>query len=372
MKNTIILLNCFLCFQTLYGQILVRNENWPNPNWTVTGNYTPQALLSNPTINSYFSYDTSLVTPSGFSTLLWLTSPFFNLQPAFDGNEKFLKLTFNIAYESYTNDVLYIQVWNQDTGNWFSFPEGSAPLAVVGNFKTCTFDPIYSSVTTYFDFSSLSSNQMQNFRYRFVIDGKSSEIAGVCLNAVKVNSLSCEAPNNLNLLEVLFDKATIIWNDNSSEIQFLDIQYGFDGFVLGTGFMLQTESISLTPFTIFGLSPNETYNVYVRKNCGGFDGDIYSEWIGPLSFTTKSLRIDEFKHEDVQFFPNPTQGGEIIVNASETINEIRLFNVNGQELLIKDNKNTNLKINLSSLEKGMYLMRVSTVKGTGVYKVIKN
>ncbi|PWA04013.1 T9SS type A sorting domain-containing protein [Flavobacterium psychrotolerans] len=369
MKNNSAFLVFILFVETLFGQILVRNENWPNPNWTVTGEYSPQALVSNPTLNPSLSYDTALVTPSGTSTLLEVTSPFFNLQPAFDGNEKFLKISFTIAYTTYANDVLYIEFWNADTSSWTLFPEGSAPLATVGDFKTCTFDSIYSLVNAYLDFSSFTGNQLQNFRYRFVVDGTSAEIAGVCVNSVFVSSLSCEAPTDLSLISVFPFQATINWTGNGSGTQYWEMEFGPKGFSLGTGMLFQTNSPA--PYTIYGLTPKTSYDLYLRKDCSGFDQAVLSDWVGPLSFTTAPLGMDGFKLEGVTWFPNPTQG-EVKIDALDAINEFKIINLRGQELMKIQNKRSSLNVDLSSFRNGLYVMRISTDKGTGVYKIIKN
>lgn len=368
MKNSLILLFCLFFAINFNGQIVIRNENWPNTNWTITGNYTPTALISNPTEDSNLYYDTSLATPVGVSTLLYVTSPILNLMPAFESNEKFLQITFNIAYVTNVPNVLYIQYWNADNSSWILFPEGSAPVASVGDHKTCTFDPVYSIVHSYLDFSSFSSNELQNFRYRFVVDGTNSEIAGVCVSSVFVNSFSCISPSDLSLLELSYDKAVISWVNNGVGMQYWDIGFGLKGFVLDQSTYFQT-SVS-SPYTFYGLMPNTSYDFYIRKDCTDFEGPYKSDWVGPLSFTTKSLSVNEFNRDEVKLYPNPTHG-KIEINALNAINEISVFDLAGQMLMNLKNLNSDLKMDLADFKGGLYFIKVITDKGFGTYKVVK-
>ncbi len=59
------------------------------------------------------------------------------------------------------------------------------------------------------------------------------------------------------------------------------IEYGAAGFTHGNGTTIS--NISDTAYTITGLSPNTTYDWYVKKNCSGTSS---STWTGPIRFTT--------------------------------------------------------------------------------------
>ena len=297
MKKSLLLSFCLLFVGNFYAQIVSINENWPNLAWNVSGTYTPAALTSNPTVNSNFAYDTAFVTPSGANTLLYVTSPFFNVKPAFDGNERVLKIQFNIAFTTYVANALYIEYWNADASNWVGFPDGSAPIQTSGNYQTCSFDTSNSPVGVYIDLSSLTINQLQNFRYRFVINGTSSQIGGVCINNVSVNSRSCVAPTGFIVTGFTNTTATFNWNNTDTGALRWDFEYGIQGFVLGTGFIQQTNQVP--PYTISGLNPNTSYDIYIKKDCTGDNGIIFSNWTGPLTFTTANLGINTFNADNI-------------------------------------------------------------------------
>lgn len=64
-----------------------------------------------------------------------------------------------------------------------------------------------------------------------------------------------------------------------------DIEYGTQGFTLGTGTQV---TATTNPFTIDNLASGTSYDFYVRANCGGGDE---SEWVGPVIATPGSFNI---------------------------------------------------------------------------------
>ena len=71
-----------------------------------------------------------------------------------------------------------------------------------------------------------------------------------------------------------------------------DIEYGPAGFTHGTGTLLTNTAVSITgtnaTYSITGLTPNSTYDVYVRANCGG--GDV-SAWSNGTTVSTSCAPI---------------------------------------------------------------------------------
>lgn len=89
---------------------------------------------------------------------------------------------------------------------------------------------------------------------------------------------TCLPPNGLSFTGVGSDNADLIWNTGGSNAW--QIEYGPGGFTPGTGTIV---AASTNPYTLTGLSPNTSYDIYVRDSCG--PGDV-STWHGPLSITT--------------------------------------------------------------------------------------
>ena len=90
---------------------------------------------------------------------------------------------------------------------------------------------------------------------------------------------SCLDPSALTASNVTSTTADLSWTAGDTETAW-NFEYGPAGFTqsTGTSFNLTTNSYSLT-----GLTPINSYDVYVQADCGS--GNL-SEWVGPISVST--------------------------------------------------------------------------------------
>ncbi len=88
----------------------------------------------------------------------------------------------------------------------------------------------------------------------------------------------CSTPTNLELVSVSATTAELTWDENN-ETEW-EIEYGPQGFVPGTGTTIPTTESN---YEIQNLTPSNTYEIYVRANCGA---DGYSEYSDQLVVTT--------------------------------------------------------------------------------------
>lgn len=100
--------------------------------------------------------------------------------------------------------------------------------------------------------------------------------------------------------------------------------------------------------------------------------------IGTLTITLQSvLRVDDIPSlESIKLFPNPTHG-EITISNTQNIDieAIKIYNFLGKLVLstIPENKTSKFNINLSKLNKGIYLISIETNGGnTKTQKIIIN
>ena len=85
---------------------------------------------------------------------------------------------------------------------------------------------------------------------------------------------NCIAPSNLSLGLITSNSVEISWSENNETAW--EIEYGLVNFTLGTGTVVQT---SQNVFTITGLVAGNTYEIYVRANCGTDGYSEYSEQV---------------------------------------------------------------------------------------------
>ena len=90
---------------------------------------------------------------------------------------------------------------------------------------------------------------------------------------------SCPVPTSFINSAVTANSASFTWGGSGN----FEIEYGLSGFAHGTG---TVETTSANSITLNGLTTSQPYQAYIRKNCGSGD---YSTWVGPVSFTPKTI-----------------------------------------------------------------------------------
>lgn len=83
------------------------------------------------------------------------------------------------------------------------------------------------------------------------------------------------------------------------------------------------------------------------------------------------LSTDEVATSDkATLYPNPVTN-MLNIDSKTQINQIKVYNLTGQQILLKEARTKNPKIDLSTLKAGMYLVEVISESNTTTYKVIK-
>jgi len=100
-------------------------------------------------------------------------------------------------------------------------------------------------------------------------------------------------------------------------------------------------------------------------NLGPYDPD----WIKCELFDIYNLSNEEFNINTISLYPNPTTDVLNIESPQFNIQKIEIFNLNGKRFL---SQNFNQQpINLSSLSKGLYLIKIYGEEGISTKKLIK-
>lgn len=97
----------------------------------------------------------------------------------------------------------------------------------------------------------------------------------------------CPSPISLSANAITTSGANLTWNPVGTETAW-DIEYGVQGFTLGTGTLLT--NISATNYIVSGLNSGTNYQFYVRAKCSTED----SLWSTPFSFPTLCAPVTEF------------------------------------------------------------------------------
>jgi hypothetical protein len=105
---------------------------------------------------------------------------------------------------------------------------------------------------------------------------------------------ACPIPGTLSITGVASTQATVNWASLGTNF---DVQYGAPGFTLGSG---TTVTSTTTSKQLTGLTPNTSYDVYVRRNCGAAGT---SGWAGPIVFSTTCATLALPTTETFTTFP---------------------------------------------------------------------
>jgi len=91
----------------------------------------------------------------------------------------------------------------------------------------------------------------------------------------------CPEPTDITVTDVTSSGASVSWTEDDEAVSW-EINYGPTGFTPGSETIITTTD---NPYTISGLTPSTTYDVYIRADCS----DDISSWGGPVTFTTECL-----------------------------------------------------------------------------------
>jgi hypothetical protein len=281
MKKITLALFLFSAFFS-FSQTLNQPASWPNSNWTITGDYLSSAAVfeANPTVSPNFAYDDD-DAQNGHDDDIAAESPVIDLTAASNANETWISLGSSYVFHDF-GEILIIQYWDADSGSWVNWGNelSGTQNPPTDNFCSGSYESFSSAPL---DISSFSANQLSNFRYRISYDDNNIWGYGFCFQSPTISSQvppACPNITNLSVTNINTTAANITWQPGSSEASWeIVIQAPGSGVPSGSG----TSTTSNNPYPLSGLTSSTSYEVFVRGFCGGSD---YSNWVGPLTFTT--------------------------------------------------------------------------------------
>jgi hypothetical protein len=188
--------------------------------------------------------------------------------PGFDASGgNIIVLQFEQRYQAIGSDSATVQVWNGTVWN-----DVIVYTTTQGNWN----DP--DNVTLIItDFVNPSGDTKVRFHY----DDANVWAWMWAIDNVEISSVDCLEPLNVSIQPGAI-AAIVSWDSGSGTSDIVFGPVGVDPADLaGTG-GTQVDDAS-NPYTVTGLDPETTYEVWLRDDCGS-DGD--SPWAGPFSYTT--------------------------------------------------------------------------------------
>lgn len=206
--------------------------------------------------------------------------------------------------------------------------------------------------------SGFSSNDYLTYTIRFENTGTANAVN------VRIN----------DILDAQLDETSIKVID-ASHSYFLDR--------VGTNLNFRFDAIDLPP-SVADTSIGKGYVVFqVKPKAGYAIGDVipntaniyfdFNPAIVTNTFLTEFvsvLKVDSFLNNQTIIYPNPTSN-VLNIESKTNISNIEIIDINGRSLLSKPLDSNSTSINVESLSKGVYFVKVSNEKGNFVQKFIK-
>ena len=128
------------------------------------------------------------------------------------------------------------------------------------------------------------------------------------------------------------------------------------------------ENTTATTGTAQGLIPGVSYDAYIQTDCGG--NNNISDFVGPVTFTTTALGVNDIDVITFVFAPNPADGDVSIVSTTE-ITTLQIVNMLGQNVLSMTPNSKEFTIDVSGLSSGAYFINAITNGVTTTKKLIR-
>jgi hypothetical protein len=162
----------------------------------------------------------------------------------------------------------------------------------------------------------------------------------------------CPDPTSITAGSITSNSAQISWTNGLPN---WEMQWGLTGFTFGTGI---NSNLTTNPYTMGGLLANTTYDIYIRDNCDS----LYSNWVGPITFTTlpAGTGFEELSDGEILIYPNPTVDYLSIKTSFELKDAtIKITSIDGKEQISVTNMENHLiTIPVHSLIAGTYFIEM--------------
>ena len=181
---------------------------------------------------------------------------------------------------------------------------------------------------------------------------------------------TCADVSNFNLVSMDMTSATFSWDNNTSEHVGWQIAYGEEGMAVENCTFVNTGS---TVYCLSDLDSAKWYVAYVRALC---DDNKYSNWSDSIRFyitgdTTQVSIQNTILEEYTQLIPNPASD-IVSIFSSFSIRKVEIYSLKGEKLIESDVENVSISLDVSTLPKGIYLVKVYTPKGVATKKLVVN
>ncbi|MDB9712268.1 choice-of-anchor J domain-containing protein [Flavobacteriaceae bacterium] len=270
----ITLLILLISFQLGYSQVLNQPANWPNENWTTSGEYTATGLIAEPSTSDSFTFDDDAAGNTSLADVIASESPIIDLTAAFNAGETFITISGDFSHYD-IGGYLAVEYFDADANDWVVNLQSQLE-------STTTTATDYQNCENLVGFeeslaiSNFTANQLENFKYRFSYNDTQGWQWGFCIkNPSVISSANFDCPEPDIFSWTMGSVSASFNGTNNSAITSYEIEYNQgETFTPGDG-TAQSYTFNEFPHTLPGLEPGTLYYFTIRSICA--DGN-FSEW----------------------------------------------------------------------------------------------
>ena len=124
--------------------------------------------------------------------------------------------------------------------------------------------------------------------------------------------------------------------------------------------------VTFKSFNNTGLAVKDTTITIVKKTGTQVTYSMYD--IDKIFFEYKTTTSVQNAVSDITFYPNPSSD-VIFIKIDKENTHIEIYNINGNKVLSTKSTNGTTQINISGLNKGLYLIKISDIKTLKFQKI---
>ena len=206
----------------------------------------------------------------------------------------------------------------------------------------------------------------QGREYSLLLRAICGEIPGPWSDTVHFTTLDCPTVSNLSYTRIDFRTVSLSWTEAPVSIGRHRVEYGEHGFALGTGNVIESNSV---PLIIDNLEPEPEYDFYVFNYCQ--PGVASNE---AVSITVPSgLGIDglEMQSGRLNIYPNPAIS-QVTIGGLEQGAFLQIIDMSGRIVDEFRTDYSTIQIDVSNYSSGTYYLRATATTYTSVGKLTVN
>lgn len=243
--------------------------------------------------------------------------------------------------------------WNSDASNWnvgYSINGGAEQIVTVNN--SC------------FQVPGLNNNDIVTFRVQAVCSSTNTSAWTNSQDFTYTGSGTqedpCEVPTNISMDET----GNICWVSTATS---WNVAYSVNGSAE------QVVTVASSCFQVPGLNNGDVVTFRVQAICSANNN---SDWSASQTGTYNNGggdnpdAINEYSKSQIIIFPNPAND-VLNVRCGQVMEMVEIFNVTGQKVISTTAQGEQTAINVSTLEAGIYFVKVATNGQTMVQKFVK-